>query len=186
MIMSLFITFEGGEGAGKTTLITQVLERFNSLSYSISHTTRQPRGSESHGQEYFFVTQKEFEQKIEDNELLEWAKVHDNYYGTSKKFVEVTLAKGASLLLDIDVQGAIQIMGTDLEPVSIFIEPPTYEELERRLIERGEDEAGVIQKRLQNARLEMAEKSRYQYTIINDHLEKAVEALCRIFEKEIH
>lgn len=172
-------------GAGKTTLITRVLERFGNLSYSVSHTTRSPRDGERHGRDYFFVSTDVFEQLIKDKELLEWARVHDNFYGTSCKFVEDTLAKGQSLLLDIDVQGAFQVMASGLEVVSIFILPPSMDELERRLTGRGTDSDDVIKKRLENARGEMAQKDKYNYVLINDDLEAAVKELCAVFEKEM-
>lgn len=172
-------------GTGKTTLVSRVLERFARLSYSISHTTRPPRGDETDGIDYFFITVQAFEEKIKNNELLEWAKVHDNYYGTSREFVEKKLGQGRSLLLDIDVQGALQIMATGLNPISIFIMPPSFEELEERLKKRGTDTDEVIQKRLMNARDEMAQKDRYRHVILNDDLDRAVSELCDIVSQEI-
>lgn len=172
-------------GAGKTTLIKKVLDRFDSLSYSVSHTTRSPRAGEVDGRDYFFVSASDFERKIEENQLLEWAKVHDNYYGTSREFVERTLADGTSLLLDIDVQGADQIMASDLVPVTIFIMPPSFEELETRLRKRGTDSETVIEKRLKNARIEMEKKGSYRHVLVNDDLDEAIQALIKIFEKEI-
>lgn len=172
-------------GAGKTTLIKKILPRFKSLSYSVSHTTRSPRKNEQDGLDYFFISQKEFEEKIEGNHWLEWAKVHDNFYGTSKEFVTGCMVKGLSLLLDIDVQGARQVMASELDPVTIFIMPPSFEILSQRLEKRGTDSKQVIAKRLENARLEMAQKDLYQYVIINDDLECAIEALCSIFKQEM-
>lgn len=172
-------------GAGKTTLIKKVLNRFNPLSYSVSHTTRPPRVNEQDGVDYFFITPSEFELKITQKHWLEWAKVHDNYYGTSRAFVENTLEKGQSLLLDIDVQGAGQVMASDLDPVTIFILPPSFEILAQRLENRGTDSKAVIARRLENAKTEMAQKDRYQYVVVNDDLDAAVEELSRIFEKEM-
>ncbi|CCK79782.1 guanylate kinase [Desulfobacula toluolica] len=172
-------------GAGKTTLIRQVLNRFNSLSYSVSHTTRNPRKNEQDGRDYFFISTEAFEQKIDQGDLLEWAKVHDNYYGTSMEIVKKTLDKGLNLLLDIDVQGAGQIMASDLDPVTIFIMPPSFEILSQRLECRGTDSKNVISRRLENAKFEMAQKDRYQHVVINDDLDEAIEALCLIFEKEM-
>ncbi|MCF6246472.1 MAG: guanylate kinase [Desulfobacula sp.] len=173
-------------GAGKTTLIKHLLRRFKTLSYSVSHTTRPPRGAEQDGIDYFFINFDEFEQKISQGQMLEWAKVHDNYYGTSRQFVEDSLAKGESLLLDIDVQGGFQIMESSLEPVCIFIMPPSFEELERRLLGRGTDSADIIEKRLENARQEMAQKNRYNHILLNDDLDRAIEELCDIFKKEMN
>jgi guanylate kinase len=173
-------------GAGKTTLIKHVLDRFPNVSYSVSSTTRSPRKNEQHGIDYFFITPFEFEQKIDAHAWLEWAKVHDHYYGTSKQFVEDKLFLGHSLLLDIDVQGAAQVMASDLDPVTIFIEPPSIEELSQRLYHRGTDAQPVIEKRLKNAVDEMKHKEKYQYCIVNDDLKTAVEALCRIFEQKLN
>ncbi|WP_299981332.1 guanylate kinase [Desulfobacula sp.] len=172
-------------GAGKTTLVRKVLSRFKNLSYSISHTTRSPRKNEQEGVDYFFITPVEFEQKIILDHWLEWAKVHDNYYGTSKEFVRSCLEKGQSLLLDIDVQGAGQIMTSDMDLVSIFIMPPSFEILSQRLESRGTDSRQVIARRLENAKSEIARKDLYQYVVVNDDLDEAIEALCSIFKKEM-
>ncbi|MBU1341888.1 MAG: guanylate kinase [Proteobacteria bacterium] len=172
-------------GAGKTTLVRKVLGRFETLSYSVSHTTRNPRGSEQDGLDYFFISPEEFEQKIAQDHWLEWAKVHDNYYGTSKEFVRNCLEKGQSLILDIDVQGAKQMMVSDLKPVTIFILPPSFEILSQRLENRGTDSKQVIARRLENAKQEMDQKDKYQYVVVNDDLDQATEALCLIFKKEM-
>lgn len=172
-------------GAGKTTLIRQVLKRFETLSYSVSHTTRAPRNNEEDGLDYYFISPAEFEEKIAKGLWLEWAKVHDNYYGTSKFFVKACLQKGKSLLLDIDVQGAQKIMASGLNPVSIFIMPPSFEVLSQRLLNRGTDSKEVIEKRLVNAKTEMARKDRYRYVVVNDDLDTAIKELCSIFKKEM-
>jgi len=172
-------------GAGKTTLIRKVLTRFKNLSYSVSHTTRAPRKNEQDCIDYFFINQDEFEQKISLDHWLEWAKVHDNYYGTSKEFIKNSLEKGQNLLLDIDVQGAKQIMALNLDLVSIFIMPPSFEVLSQRLENRGTESKEVIIKRLANAKLELALKDRFQYVVVNDKLSQATEELCLIFKKEM-
>ena len=172
-------------GAGKTTLVRKVLNRFKSLFYSVSHTTRSPRKNEQDSVDYFFISLEEFERKISQDHWLEWAKVHDNYYGTSKKFVRNCLGKGWDLLLDIDIQGARQIMDSDLDLVSIFIMPPSFEILFQRLENRGTDSREVIARRLENAKLEMTQKDMYQYVVVNDDLDEAIEELCSIFEKEL-
>jgi guanylate kinase len=171
-------------GAGKTTLIKQVLNRFKTLAYSVSHTTRSPRPGEQDKKDYFFITPPAFEEKIAQGDWLEWARVHDNYYGTSRQFVTACLEKGQSLLLDIDVQGADQVMASNLDIVTIFILPPSFEILARRLEQRGTDSKAVIAKRLENAQMEMAQKDKYRHVIVNDDLDTAVEALCEIFERE--
>jgi guanylate kinase len=172
-------------GAGKTTLIKKVLSRIKTISYSVSHTTRNPRENEQEGLDYFFISPGEFEQKISLGRWLEWAKVHDNYYGTSRDFVQKTLERGRSLILDIDVQGARQIMASNLDLVSIFILPPSFEILSQRLEKRGTDTKEVIAKRLENAKREMAQKNLYQYKIVNDDLDIAIEELYSIFKREM-
>jgi len=169
-------------GAGKTTLISRVLARLDQLSYSVSHTTREPREGEVHGKDYFFTDKAQFQALIDTGQMLEWARVHDNFYGTSRPFVESCLEKGKSILLDIDVQGGRQIMDTDLQPVSVFIMPPSLEELEQRLRGRGTDSPEVIRKRLDNSKDEMAQRLFYDHVVVNDNLETAVEELCGIFE----
>ncbi len=169
-------------GAGKTTLIRQILNRFDRLFYSVSHTTRSPRKGEVHGRDYFFTDKATFKTLIDTHQMLEWAKVHDHYYGTSKSFVQAQLEAGNSILLDIDVQGGRQIMDTDLDPVSIFIMPPSLEVLEQRLRGRGTDNEAVIRTRLENARDEMAQRGAYTHVVVNDRLEDAVSALSDIFK----
>ena len=168
-------------GAGKTTLVGQVLKRFDNLAYSVSHTTRPPREGEVHGRDYFFTDTDEFQAMIDNGLMLEWAEVHGNFYGTSRSFVESRIEAGESILLDIDVQGGRQVMELDLDPVSIFIMPPSLDVLEQRLRGRGTDGPEVIRKRLDNAAGEMAQRSFYDHVVVNDRLEEAVEALCGIF-----
>ncbi len=183
-IGKLFI-LSAPSGAGKTTLLRQVLNRFKNISYSVSHTTRDPRKNEKDGIDYFFIDTKEFEKKIHQSHWLEWAKVHDNYYGTSKEFVKNSLEKGQNLILDIDVQGAGQIMQSDRAIISIFIMPPSFDILSQRLEGRGTDSKEVIANRLANAKKEIAQKEWYQYVVINDDLDQAIEELCLIFKKEM-
>ncbi len=172
-------------GAGKTTLIKIVLGLFKELSYSVSHTTRLPRKDELHGLDYYFISQEEFEKKIQQKNWLEWAKVHGNYYGTSKNFVKQNLDKGKNLILDIDVQGALKIMQSGLNMVTIFIMPPSIEVLSQRLGKRGTDSQKIIATRLKNAKKEIAKKDMYQYVVVNDDFEKAKEELCKIFKDEM-
>lgn len=172
-------------GAGKTTLIGQVLKQFPQLSYSISHTTRKPRPGEIHGRDYFFIDEQEFQTRIAQDQWIEWAQVHGNFYGTDKAFVSEKLGEGESLLLDIDVQGAKQIMNSDLGLVSIFILPPSIEVLEQRLESRGTDSPDVIVHRMENAQWEMDQQRVYDHVIVNDGLEKAVADLCLIFETKM-
>jgi guanylate kinase len=171
-------------GAGKTTLVGQVLKQFP-LSYSISHTTRKARKGEIHGRDYFFIDEKEFQTLIDQDQWIEWAQVHGNFYGTSKAFVTQKLAAGENLLLDIDVQGAKQIMNSELGLVSIFILPPSIEELRQRLENRGTDSEKVILRRMENAQLEIDQQSAYDHVIVNDEIDQAVADLCSILENEM-
>lgn len=169
-------------GAGKTTLIRSVLPKVENLSYSVSHTTRVPREGEINGKDYFFVTEQEFISLIDQNMMLEWAKVHGNYYGTSLAFVRDTLKNGANLILDIDVQGAKQVMTLYPDCVSIFIMPPSMKTLRQRLEQRGTDAPDVIETRLKNAEEEMAQKDLYSHVLVNDQLEQAISDLYDIFQ----
>ena len=170
-------------GAGKTTLCTAVLERFPDLVYSISYTTRAPRNGETHGIDYFFVPKPEFERKMQEGFWAEWAEVHGHYYGTSGTFIDGELGAGRDILLDIDVQGARQILRRYPDSVTIFIMPPSWETLKRRLAARGTDSRQVIQRRLKAAEAEMAEKHRYRHIIVNEELASAVEDFSAIIRQ---
>ncbi len=172
-------------GAGKTTLIKIILDSFKNLSYSVSYTTRAPRKNEQHGIDYYFISKEEFEENIQQDTLLEWAKVHENYYGTSKDFVAKNLDRGKNLLLDLDVHGVRQIMKSGFNMVTIFIIPPSIEVLSHRLKKRGTDSQEVIEIRLKNAKTEIAQKNLYRYVVINDDLEQAKEELFKIFKDEM-
>lgn len=170
-------------GAGKTTLVHKVLDRFDTLAYSISHTTRPPRKGEVDGRDYFFTDTGAFKALADSGAMLEWAEVHGNFYGTSKAFVQEQLDLGNSIILDIDVQGGRQIMDAGLDLVSIFIMAPSLEALEQRLTGRGTDSAGVIRQRLDNARDEIEQRAFYDHVVVNDDLDAAVEDLCNIFAR---
>ena len=166
-------------GSGKSTLVSQLRSLVEGLDFSISYTTRQPRGSEQPGREYHFTTRAEFERMILDGEFLEWADVFGNYYGTALSALSHAKQASKDLLLDIDVQGAVQIMRKGLpSTVSIFIMPPTPEVLERRLRNRSEAEhmtsEDVIERRLREAQKELDRLSEYKYAIVNDVLDEAV------------
>ena len=169
-------------GAGKTTLGRMVLKRFKQLSYSISHTTRSPRAGEKEGVDYFFISREEFEKRIQKKRWAEWARVHDNYYGTSLDFIQDKIREGADLLLDIDVQGARLIKASFPEAITIFIAPPSFKVLEERLRKRGTDSQEVIQKRLRNAGAEMDQQDFYEHVVVNDDLDRAALDLASIFE----
>ena len=142
--------------------------------YSVSYTTRKPRSGESDGVDYHFISEVSFKQRLARGEWCEWAKVHDHYYGTDAGFVTQTLSDGRSVLLDIDVQGARQMVGRYPESITIFIVPPSKKELKARLQQRGTDSPETIQKRLVNAEAEMAETEWYAHVIVNDVFENAL------------
>lgn len=164
-------------GAGKTTLCKAVRDRFKDLAYSVSFTTRSARQGERHGEDYFFISHGEFEEGIKTGRWAEWAEVHGNYYGTSAQWVNDTLAEGRSILMDIDVAGARQMIGRFPQAETIFIMPPSLEELERRLRKRGTDDQKTIKVRLENAHAEIAEKGWYKHLLINDYLDQATRRL---------
>ena len=170
-------------GAGKTTLVKAALEQFTDMLYSISYTTRKPRADERNGVDYHFVSKQEFKKGIKRGHWAEWAEVYGNYYGTSAEFIEKSLSSGYDILLDIDVQGTLQILQHYPDSVTIFILPPSMNTLRKRLEMRASDSKAVIEKRLVNARKEMAQKKMYRHTIVNDKLPAAIEELSAIFKK---
>ena len=161
-------------GAGKSSLVKALMELDSAVQPSVSHTTRPPRGQEKHGREYFFVSQPEFDAMVAAGAFVEWANVHGQRYGTSKKAIEDRIAQGADVILEIDFQGAIQIRKTFANAVLIFILPPSWEELRSRLERRGEDSAVVIAMRLENAAGEMARAGEFDFVIINELFERAL------------
>jgi len=161
-------------GAGKSSLVKALMELDSAVQPSVSHTTRAPRGQEKHGREYFFASAGEFDAMVESDAFIEWAHVHGQRYGTSKKAVEDRMAQGVDVILEIDFQGAIQIRKTFANAVLIFILPPSWEELRSRLERRGEDSAEVIELRLRNAADEMARASEFDFVIINELFERAL------------
>ena len=168
-------------GTGKTSILKQVIGQVERLEFSVSHTTRASRSGELEGRDYYFVTHHKFEQMIDDDAFLEWARVHENYYGTAAAPIEEKLRDGFDVILDIDVQGAEIIrQNTQLEYVDIFIAPPNATELEARLRQRGTEDEQSIATRLANSVEEMLQSSKYRYLIVNDRLEDAVTILCSI------
>jgi guanylate kinase len=161
-------------GAGKSSLVKALMELDAKVRPSVSHTTRAPRGQEKHGREYYFVSEPEFDQMVSSNAFLEWAHVHGYRYGTSRKAIEDRIAQGADVVLEIDFQGAVQVKKLFANAVSIFILPPSWEELKSRLHNRGEDAPDVIALRLQNAAEEMAKANEFDFVIINELFERAV------------
>ena len=161
-------------GAGKSSLVKALLELDSHVQPSVSHTTRAPRGQEKHGREYFFVSEQEFDAMVLAGAFVEWAHVHNHRYGTSKKAIEERMAQGADVILEIDFQGALQIKSIFANAVSIFILPPSWEELRARLERRGEDSAEVIELRLTNAALEVAQVHKFDFVIINELFDRAL------------
>jgi guanylate kinase len=164
-------------GAGKTTLVRLLLEREPSVHLSISFTTRAPRPGEQNGREYHFVAVDAFRAMISRDEFLEWAEVHGNFYGTSKKWIGDQLTAGNDVLLEIDWQGAQQVRKLFPEAIGIFVLPPSIEELTRRLVGRGTDAPDVIERRLAAAEAEMRHVGEFDYVIINDQLDQALDDL---------
>jgi len=164
-------------GAGKSTLVSLLLKDEPSVRLSISTTTRAPRPGEQDGREYNFLPVTDFRAMIERGEFLEWAEVHGNFYGTSKKWIADQLATGADVLLEIDWQGAQQVRAIFPTAIGIFILPPSMEELERRLTGRGTDSSDIIHRRLAAAQAEMRHAGEFDYAIINDSLEQALSDL---------
>ena len=175
--MSIVYIVSAPSGSGKSTLVSELFKMVSHLDFSISYTTRPPRGSELNGKEYFFVTREEFENMIAAGEFLEHAEVFGNYYGTAWRFLREAEAHGNDLLLDIDVQGAKQIKEAIPEAVSIFILPPDREKLEWRLRHRGLDSESVIRRRLDTARREIENYSKYDYILVNNLLEQSADQL---------
>ena len=161
-------------GAGKSSLVKALMELDSQVQPSVSHTTRAPRGQEKHGREYFFVSSQEFDHMVLSDAFVEWAHVHGQRYGTSKKMIEDRMAQGADVVLEIDYQGAIQIKRMYANAVLIFILPPSWEELRSRLERRGEDAPDIIELRLKNAAEELAQAQEFDFVIINEVFERAL------------
>ena len=168
------IIVSGPSGAGKSALVEGVLQSLTNIRFSVSFTTRAPRGTEKDGVEYYFVGREEFETLIRDDALLEWAEVHDHYYGTSRKFVDDELGQGQDVILDIDVQGAQTIRSKRPDTVSVFVMPPSYQVLRERLERRSLDEGLVIKQRLKRACNEIRCYKEYDYLIVNKDLDDSI------------
>ncbi|MFZ1050085.1 MAG: guanylate kinase [Candidatus Sulfotelmatobacter sp.] len=171
-------------GSGKSTLVNELLKKVSDLEFSISYTTRAPRGSETNGRQYYFVSRAEFEKMIQEGAFLEHAEVFGNYYGTARRFLRQAEQHGRDLLLDIDVQGAKQIQDKLPEAVSIFILPPDRKTLEERLRKRSEDREEVIRRRLVTATHEIENYQRYNYILVNDQLEDSIKLLRAVVRGE--
>lgn len=179
------IVLSGPSGAGKGTICSELLKQVDSLNLSISMTTRCPRGNEVDGKDYYFVTKEQFEEDIAKGNFLEYAKVYnDNYYGTPKKIVEESLADGKDIILEIDIQGALEVKEKMKEGIFIFIMPPSMRELKDRLVKRNTESKDKIIERFKNAYKEINEVTKYNYIVINDEVQNAVDKVKAIILAE--
>jgi guanylate kinase len=182
-ITTVFI-ISAPSGSGKSTLVSCLLARDPQLRFSVSYTTRTVRGNEKPGESYIYISQKEFEERIQHGEFLEHAEVFGNYYGTNRKVLEQARSEGKDLILDIDVQGARQLKERIPEAVSIFVLAPSRDILEQRLRMRSEDSEEVIQRRLRDAAEEIRNYSQYDYVLVNHQLEESIDTLAAIIKAE--
>lgn len=172
------IAISGPSGVGKTTLYRRLLDEFSGeLGFSVSATTRNPRGSEKNGEDYYFITKEDFEKKIQENAFVEWAQVYQNYYGTLKSEILRIIHEGKNCLLDVDVQGGTNIKKAFPESTLLFIAPPSLDDLRKRIESRNLDKPEVIEVRMREAIHELSFKDHYDKIIINDELEKAYQEL---------
>ena len=183
MTGSLFVV-SGPSGTGKTTILRRVLDSRRDLGFSVSYTTRAKRPGEEEGKDYFFVSEEQFEARIRNGEFIEWARVHDNLYGTSREYVDSRLDAGIDVVLDIDVQGALNVQKERPKAVYVFIAPPSYDELNNRLETRGTENAEQLRTRLRNARWELSKIYLFQYVVVNCSLDRSVEQLDAIITSE--
>jgi guanylate kinase len=180
----LLIVVSGPSGVGKGTVCSALRKRMPELTYSVSATTRAPRPGEVDGVNYFFKTVSEFKKMIENDELIEWAQYVGNYYGTPRRFVEETLASGKDVLLEIEVQGAMQVKEKFPQGVFIFLVPPTFEDLKKRILNRGTETENSLANRLDAASEELRQIERYDYVVINDDVERACDRIQAIIMAE--
>jgi guanylate kinase len=180
----LLIVVSGPSGVGKGTVCSALRKKMPELTYSISATTRPPRETEVDGVNYFFKTVSEFKEMIKNDELIEWAQYVGNYYGTPRRFVEETLAAGKDILLEIEVQGAMQVREKFPQGIFIFLVPPSFEDLKRRILNRGTETETSLAHRLNAANDELKQIERYDYVVINDEVEQACERIRAIITAE--
>lgn len=180
----ILIVVSGFSGSGKGTIMKELLGRYDNYALSVSATTRNPRPGEEEGREYFFKTKEDFEKMIAKDELIEYAKYVDNYYGTPRIYVEEQLKAGKDVILEIETQGALKVKEKFPDTLLLFVTPPTAKELRKRLVRRGTETVKVIEERLAQARREAEVMDRYDYLIINDELEACVKEVHSIIQGE--
>lgn len=174
----------GPSGVGKTSIIEGVMKKVRNVVFSVSCTTRPKRPNEVEGRDYFFVDERTFLDMVQKDEFLEWAVVHGHYYGTPRKFVEEQIQKGINVILDIDVQGATTVMKKIKDAVFVFIAPPSFDELKKRLLKRGTEKEEDMLKRLEDAKRELEQIPKFQYLIVNVDLQESIEQLTSIIVAE--
>ena len=174
----------GFSGAGKGTIMKALLENYDNYALSISANTRKPRVGEEHGREYFFLTKEEFENMIANDQFIEHAQYVENYYGTPRPYVEEKMAEGKDVILEIEIQGALKVKKKFPETLLVFVVPPSAEELKRRLVGRGTETAEVIEERMKRAVEESEMMDSYDYILVNDTVEKAVEDLHNLIQSQ--
>ncbi len=177
------IIVSGPSGVGKGTVLQEVFKQLPDLKYSISATTREPREGETNGVEYFFISKEKFEEKIQRGEMLEYAQYCNNYYGTPADYVEMQRSAGYDVLLEIEPQGAVQVMKQCADAISIFILPPSLDELEKRLAKRGTESAEAVIERIARAKTELKNQHLYHFTVVNDDISVAAEQIIKIIKK---
>lgn len=183
--MSKIFVVSAPSGAGKTTVVRNVIKKIPEIVFSISATTRAKRDFETDGVDYFFMSEAEFKEKIENNEFVEWETFYGYYYGTLKSFVNSETEKGNSVLLEVDVKGALKIKEVYPEAVTIFIMPPSIEELRNRLIKRKTESESDLLKRFERAKMEIEFQKHFQYIVVNDNIENARKKVFNIFKNEL-
>ena len=184
MRRGLLLVASGASGTGKGTVCRAMLQEHPEIRLSVSATTRKPRAGEVDGESYFFLTQETFREMIDRKEFIEWACFCNNYYGTPRKAVEEQLAAGHDVILEIEVQGAMQVKSKFPEAVFIFITPPSLEELRNRIVGRGTETEDVINQRMETARQEFTHMEKYNYILLNDDIDSAVKRFAAIIEAE--
>ena len=178
----ILVVVSGFSGAGKGTLMKELLKRYDNYALSISATTRAPREGETDGKEYFFVTKEQFEKMRDERKLIEYAQYVNNYYGTPKEYVEQKMAEGKDVILEIEIQGALKVKKRFPDALLLFVAPPSAEELRRRLVGRGTETLEVINARLARAAEEASGMEAYDYLLINDDLDRCVEEMHQLIQ----